>query len=135
MSVLRNMRRAAVKASVRHAATLPAELTPVPESEWPAGAEGGQLAVWRSRKFLVQAYTGGAGTVRLSVNRTKRGIDGRWLDGITWDELQTIKSKVGYADCWAVEVFPPADRVVDVANMRHLWLLTEAPVFAWRREG
>jgi hypothetical protein len=33
---------------------------------------------------------------------------------------------------WAVEIYPADGDVVAVANMRHLWLLPEAPAFAWR---
>jgi hypothetical protein len=31
-------------------------------------------------------------------------------------------------------VYPPVDEIVNVANMRHLWLLDEAPPYAWRGE-
>jgi hypothetical protein len=30
-----------------------------------------------------------------------------------------------------VEVYPPDEAVVNVANIRHLWLLAEAPAYAW----
>lgn len=33
----------------------------------------------------------------------------------------------------AGEVFPAESDVVNVANMRHLWLLREPPPFGWRR--
>jgi hypothetical protein len=32
----------------------------------------------------------------------------------------------------AVEVYPPAGDVVNVANMRHLWVLRDRLPFAWR---
>ena len=32
-----------------------------------------------------------------------------------------------------LEIYPPDDQVIDVANMRHLWLLDEAPAYAWRK--
>lgn len=44
-------------------------------------------------------------------------------DGVSWDALQWVKGAVGYADCEAVELYPPDDRIVNVANMRHLWVL------------
>ena len=71
--------------------------------------------------------------VRLSVNRT--AIEGpRWKEGVSWDELQAIKRQCGYGDHDAVEVFPRDVDVVNVANMRHLWILDPAqPLpFAWR---
>ncbi len=131
MSYARTMRRLADK----RAAAFPERLTPVPESEWPKTDDSAptRFAVWRSREFLVQVYAAPAGSVRISVNRVVKGVDGRWVDGITWDELQRIKGEIGYADCWAAEYFPPAADVVNVANMRHLWLLDAAPRCAWKR--
>lgn len=87
--------------------------------------------VWRSRDFLVQLFRDGD-HVRITVNRTHspNGLD--WADGITWDELQQIKAEIGRGDAWAVELYPPDEHVIDVANMRHLWLLDEAPAYGWR---
>lgn len=87
--------------------------------------------VWRSRDFLVQLFRDGT-AVRITVNRTHQpnGID--WADGITWDELQAIKHEIGHGDEWAAELFPPDDRVINVSNMRHLWLLDEPPAFGWQ---
>jgi hypothetical protein len=94
-----------------------------------------RLAVFRSRDFLIQVFEAQApALVRLSINRTQ--VDERtqrWSENITWDELQWIKNVLGYHDRDAVEVFPPTMDVVDVANMRHLWVLSEPLAFAWRR--
>lgn len=98
-----------------------------PSGRYPDGVEG----AWQSRDFLAVLYSLDSGP-RLTVNRVQ--IDkrtGMWRDGITWDELQRIKDQCGFADSWAVEVFPPADLVVNVASMRHLWLLPEPPQFGW----
>ena len=87
---------------------------------------------WRSREFLVQQCDETGGVIRLSVNRTH--VDPstmRWLDGITWDDLQRLKSEAGFGDREAVEVFPPDGNVVDVANIRHLWVLPERLPFSW----
>jgi hypothetical protein len=98
------------------------------------------LAVWKSRHFLVQLIQDVifAGTpeeqeyLRLTVSRSELANDGNWKDGISWDELMVIKSQCGFGEQWAVEVYPPTDEVVNVANMRHLWLVTR-PVFAWSK--
>ncbi len=71
------------------------------------------------------------GKKRLSVNRTVLTDDGQYQDGITWDELNRVKAEAGFADAWAIEIYPPTDDVVNVANMRHLWILDEAPIQAW----
>ena len=63
------------------------------------------------------------------------GGSGRWKDGISWDALQEIKSAVGYGDRDAVEIFPAQKDLVNVANMRHLWIVPESIPFAWRRNG
>ena len=114
---------------------LPRFLVPVPERDWPSSPPGAPrpFEVYCSREYLVQVFHESRDVYRISVCRTKRGPDGRWLDGITWDELQQIKREVGFGDHWAVEVFPADLDVVNVANMRHLWVLKEKPDFAWGR--
>jgi hypothetical protein len=57
----------------------------------------------------------------------------KWVDGITWDQLQEIKRGVGLGDKLAVEVYPEDKNIVNVANMRHLFVLPERPLFAWAR--
>ncbi len=90
--------------------------------------------MWRSRAFLVQAFHEAGGIIRLSVNRTEWcERRKRWREDISWDDLQRLKAEAGYGDRWAVEVLPADGSVVDVANMRHIWLLPEAPAFAWKR--
>lgn len=42
---------------------------------------------------------------------------------ITWDILQAIKNHYWSRQACAIEIYPPADRVVNNAPMRHLWLL------------
>ncbi len=86
---------------------------------------------WRNRYFLAQLYCEQTGYLRLTVQRCAINKNGSWVDGITWDELMTVKSEVGLHDRWAVEVYPPTDAIVNVANMRHLFLLPEAPPYAW----
>ncbi|UOW93735.1 hypothetical protein SEA_WRIGLEY_72 [Gordonia phage Wrigley] len=103
----------------------------LPYARGAAGAE----AVWQSRDFLAVLFQDGDHR-RLTVNRTQFDTrTNRWREGITWDELMTVKADCGFADAWAVEVYPPTDEVVDVAAMRHLWLLDSAPPYAWKRGG
>jgi len=93
-----------------------------------------RIAVWQSNRFLVQVFYE-APYVRISVNRTMINDQGHWVEGITWDELQTIKNTIGYADECAMELYPPASLVVNVANMRHLWIspASPPPPFMWNR--
>lgn len=104
----------------------PVTLTPVAPAQWPPSLPLGVERVLRSRTFLVQVYQPHAetGAVRLSVCRTELATDGgAWKDGITWEELQTLKGEAGFGAHEAVEVYPPDTSVVNVANLRHLWVL------------
>ncbi len=129
-----NTTRAQRRQLERNNAKLPERLQEIPHYEWPESAPLSVMRVFRSRDYLVQEYRESSPHVisRLSICRTS--ISGnRWKDGITWDELQRIKSEVGYGDVDAVEIYPADGDVVNVANMRHLWVM-DAPVsFAWRK--
>src|ERR1035437_7391132 len=100
----------------------------------PAEASPGRshpVKSWRSRHFLVVLWDQG-GHPRLTIQRCKLRADGQWMDGITWEELQRLKSEAGFGAWWAVELFPADASVVNVANMRHLFLLPAPPSFAWK---
>ncbi len=112
------------------------EMVEVPCDEWPfmPAGESVPVRVWRSRDYLAVLYEQRAdGMRRLTVNCVRRGPNRKrragtdWRDGITWDELQRIKNETLGTDVWCVEVYPAQSDVVDVANMRHLWPLDEAP--------
>lgn len=91
------------------------------------------LRAWRSRDFLVQLYLSEypEQPTRLSVSRTIVDATGRWVDGISWDDLQRLKAEAGFGDCDALEVFPADKDLVNVANMRHLWLFPDGVGFKW----
>lgn len=126
----RNQRRILEKEN----AALPLVLQEVPRHQWPTQRTH-ILRVFRSRHFLVQEYLAPSpAKVRLSVCRTSVGNNGRWLDGISWDELQQIKRECGYGDADAVEVYPADDDVVNVANMRHLWIMDQPLNFKWMKQ-
>lgn len=57
-----------------------------------------------------------------------------WVDNITWDELMQIKREIGLGDRDAVEIFPADKDIVNVANMRHLWVTASPVMFAWRKK-
>jgi hypothetical protein len=129
----RELRRELARINAR----LPIYLESIPRDYWPqhrgVSSDHQPVAVWRSRHFLVSQYRAPSPAVaRLSINRTT--LDGtRWADGITWDDLQRLKCEAGFGDVWAVEAYPPTREVVNVANIRHLWLLPDAPAYVWRK--
>jgi len=96
------------------------------------------LRVYRSRDYLAQIFDETdkqPGLLRLSINKTDVNIDTRrWKDGISWDDLMRVKDQVGMGHYDAVEIYPAERDVVNVANIRHLWVFTESnPLdFIWR---
>lgn len=88
--------------------------------------------VYKNSEFLVQIFNLDDEPTRITVNKVKRKGN-NWADGITWDQLMQIKRLLGYADRCAVEIYPPDQDIVNVANMRHLWIV-EMPDFAWKKE-
>lgn len=108
----------------------------VPRDKWHASfeklsADAQPCAVFRSKWFLVQLFPARDGGQRITVSRTTIDQNGEWHEGVSWDALQEIKRAIGFGRFWAVEIFPPDSSVVNVANMRHLWVIPEAPEFAW----
>lgn len=111
-------------------AQMPAGMTPVPRDQWPTSVSP-PAAVWRSREFVAMLYVHES-MRRLSVLRVTTQKDD-WADEITWDQLQRVKRECGFGEVDAVEVYPRDSDVVNVANIRHLWLMDEPVAFAWRR--
>jgi len=103
----------------------------VPRSQWPGDPDESRREVWLSKNFLVQVFIEKTG-YRITVNRTSMKPDGSWKDRITWDELQNIKRAVHFGDHQAVEIYPPDSEVINDANMRHLWVLTDPLDIGWR---
>ncbi len=126
--VTREMRRQLERDNAKQ----PFELRPVAKEFWPdlSRMTNPPYAVLRSRFYLVQMFQEHDGITRLSVNRTIL-IDHRWGDNITWEELMDIKRQAGLGDYYAVEVYPKDRDTVNVANMRHLWVLREPLAIGW----
>ncbi|MDT8895438.1 hypothetical protein RSO41_12305 [Halomonas sp. I1] len=119
----------------KRAKSYPMDLTEAPRYMWPSDAwQENRLNVWISRDYLVQVFAEHEDIIRLSINDVVPESGG-WSDGMTWDELMEIKRQCGYADRVAVEIYPDDDNIVNVANMRHLWLLPEPPAFMWRERS
>lgn len=113
----------------------PAHLIEVPREQWPKGhfsLKAVVIAVWRSKDFLVQIYNE-RGRVRLSVCRTMIDSDGNYIEGIDWETMQRLKRECGFEGFDAVEIYPKDMDIVNVANMRHLWILRDDELpFIWR---
>lgn len=131
-TVNRVERRALQSRQRKHIKQYGNDLQIVPESEWPP-SDYRVIGVWVSRKYLVQAHDEGNGVVRLSVNRSTIDTRMNYRDGLSWDELQKIKHDVGYGDRYAVEIYPRDEDVINVANIRHLWVLESPLNIGWRK--
>lgn len=125
-------RRAANKANKKR---LPIRMRPVAREQWPRDSDPSRVAVFVSQEFMAQVFAECPGS-RVSVNRVQVGSSG-WKAEISWDELQRVKREIGMGDAWAVEIYPPDSQVVNVANMRHLWVygLDGSPGFGWTKKG
>lgn len=131
----RVQRRAASKHMASESTKYPAHLVLVPKSEYESTQPPGQVMVWRSRDYLVQIFRTESPEVfcRMSVCRTKLDNQGGWQQDIPWEDLQRLKSEVGYGELDAVEVYPADADVINVANMRHLFVMFFPLDFAWRK--
>ena len=110
------------------------QLQKVPESEWPTHCfDPYRIEVWKSRRHLVQVFSESSEILRVSVNTVVAGKADKWVDGITWEELMEIKRQIGRGHEYAVEVLPRDKDIVNVANIRHFWILPE-PVCGWLRD-
>lgn len=135
----RRAERRAIAGQMRKQATAwPLHLALVPESEWPPRRAETSLypkGVWRSRHYLVLMYAApsldGVEVRRLTVNRVTIGNDGHWSQDIPWEDLQRCKRETGHGDWYGVEIYPRDRDTVNVANMRHLWLLAEPLGIGW----
>lgn len=104
----------------------------LPKETWPPNTPPGIIEVWRSNQFLAQVYDEGNGVVRISICRTMINKRGGWEEDISWEDLMQVKREIGHGDSYAVEVYPMDEDIVNVANMRHLWIPPK-PIVGWRR--
>ena len=111
--------------------------------------EAPQLAyVDRERGVVVQVWdnatpgcdgTPWEGTLRVSIKHTiatkpehisRRGF----AKPITWDDMQAIKDHF-WPERIAVEVYPPREKIVDVADMRWMWVLPKGAILPFNLQS
>lgn len=102
----------------------------------------------RARGLVVQVWdnatpgcegTPWEGTLRVAIKHTraknpeqarKRG----YALPITWDDMQAIKDHF-WPERIALEIFPPRDSIVDVADMRWMWVLPKGAVLPFNLQS
>jgi len=104
----------------------------IPPENWSQPPPDNLIKLFRNNAFLVQVFADESG-IRITVNRTMIDNQGGWLQGISWEDLQRIKSTIGYGDVMAVEIYPADENVINMANMRHLWVLKDGLNVGWSR--
>ena len=114
----------------------PSTLRQVPEAEWGKHWKNPvvrPVEVWRSRDYLVQVYEESrpSGALRMTVSRTQILPDGNWEQDIPWADIHEMKAEIGRGDKYAVEVYPRDIDLVNVANLRHIWILPEPLNIGW----
>jgi hypothetical protein len=112
------------------------EMQMIPYEEWPSIHKSTELkckplALWRSKKFMAQVVEEPNGSIRISINRTSINSKYEFIDGISWDDLQNIKNQIGFQDFDCIELYPAREDVVNVANIRHLFVLPESSIYNW----
>lgn len=101
-------------------------------NEWIRWAEAWDRQItgaWLSTNLVVVRFAEPKGIIRLSIYHRD------WGSGISWDELQRIKSVLGYSNREAVEIYPRDKQVVNRGNMRHIWILKKPLPFSWRKNA
>lgn len=86
------------------------------------------LGIWMSQNYSAVAWAVHDRSdfiCRLVINRRELEPDGSWKQGITWDDIQSIKHDCGYGDYDALEVYPRDVNLVFDAPMRHIWVVKE----------
>ncbi len=116
----------------KESAKYPIYLVKVARHAWAQDPQDNLVEVWRSRGFLVQIFQEENNIQRISVCRTMHNGES-WVDQITWEELMRLKRECGRGNDDAVEVFPADRDIVNVANMRHLWVMPVSLAFIWRK--
>lgn len=130
MKTVKEMRKRLIQDNKRR----PDILTMMDQTKWPEKWRlENMIEVWVSKRFLVQVFNENEGSLRVSVCRTQIDDADAWMTNISWDDLMQIKRDIGRAQLCALEVLPADFDIVNVANMRHFWILKD-PFFGWRND-
>ena len=128
LNLNREQRRALAKVKQKLIASYPDKLTLVDENDpnLPYSSHPEDiLEIWRSKKYLVIVWKVPAGK-KLSISRQEwNPTERRYKDGITWDEIMEIKHDIGMGNKTGIEFFPADDEVMNLANVRHIWIVPD----------
>lgn len=103
-----------------HANAVPSDIC------WVDRGRGWCVQIWNKQTPLCDG-TPWDGSLRVAVSHTsaetfRQHIEENPSVQITWDELQAIKDRF-WPDQIAIEIYPPRDKIVNVDDLRWLWVL------------
>jgi hypothetical protein len=114
------------------------DLPKAPQSAYVDRKNGVCVQVWENRTPACNG-TPWEGTLCVCIIHTcaktfnqveKRG----YAKPITWDDMQAIKDHF-WPERIAIEVFPPRDKIVDVADMRWMWVLPKGAMLPFNLQS
>jgi hypothetical protein len=102
----------------------------------------------RERGVVVQVWEDGTpgydgtpweGTYRVAIKHTRANNPSQhgkrgFAKPVTWDDMQAIKDHF-WPERIAIEIYPPHDKIVDVADMRWMWVLPKGAVLPFNLQG
>ena len=79
------------------------------------------------------------GTYRVAIKHTSathpsQALKRGFAKPVTWDDMQAIKDHF-WPERIAIEIYPPHDKIVDVADMRWMWVLPKGAVLPFNLQG
>lgn len=95
------------------------QLPPPGETGWLGQIHSAYANLWYVA--LVRTISSAWGTVHHAAIRNAESSD------IPWAEKQWVKNQVFGPEAQAIEVFPAESKLIDEANMYHLWVLDSIP--------
>lgn len=93
---------------------------------WKNAAKGCDGTPWQGTLRVAIKHSGGSTPDEV--------MSREFTKPITWDDMQAIKDHF-WPERIAVEVFPPNDRIVNVADLRWMWVLPKGAVLPFNLQG
>ena len=109
-----------------------------PSSAWVDRPNGWVVQIWDNATPGCDR-TPWDGTLRVSVKHSRAKTPENYFKRgyslpITWDDLQAIKDHF-WSGRIGLEIYPPHDSIVDVADMRWLWVLPAGACLPFNLQG
>jgi hypothetical protein len=124
---------------LRRIKDLPAHVPESPDEAYIDRKNGVCVQVWTNATPVCND-TPWAGTLMVAIKHTAAKTSSQFArrefsKPITWDDMQAIKDYF-WPDQIAIEIFPPHDKIVNVADIRWMWVLPKGAILPFNlQEG